>query len=149
MIAAFVDFLVASTVFVGLMLFYHVSFQLSALWIPLLLAIQVVLTLGVVLPAVALNVWYRDIRFVVPLGLQLWMFATPIIYPVTMVPERLHAIYMLNPMAVLIESYRRVVLHGQSPPALYLITAGVIAVALFLIGYVYFRRSEDTFADII
>ena len=148
-IAAFVDFLVASIVFLGPMIFYRLPLQRGLLWVPLLLGVQIVLTLGVVLPASALIVRYRDIRFVVPLGLQLWMYASPIIYPTSLVPEHLRAYYMLNPMAGLIDSYRRVVLRGQSPQVLYLTISAVMAVILLLAGYAYFKRSEPRFADII
>lgn len=147
--AAFVDFLVASTVFVGLMVYYRVPLQLSLLWVPLLLGVQIALTLGIVLFASAFTVWYRDFRFVVPLGIQLLLYASPIIYPVSLVPERLLTFYMLNPMAGLIDSYRRVVLQGQSPHGLYLIFSAVIAMSLLVAGYAYFKRSEALFADVI
>jgi len=146
-IAAFVDFSVASTVFLLLMVFYRVPLHLTLLWVPLLVATQIALILGVVLFASTLIVWYRDIRFVVPLAVQLWMYASPIIYPVSLVPERWRALYMLNPMAGLIESYRRTILHGQPPQALYLGWAALVAVALLLLGYRYFKRSEARFAD--
>jgi lipopolysaccharide transport system permease protein len=146
---AFVDFLVASIVFVGLMLFYGLPLRPSLLWVPLLLAVQIVLTLGVALLASALIVWYRDMRFVVPLSLQLWLYASPVIYPTSLVPGHLHALYMLNPMASLIDSYRRTILHGQPPHVLYLTISAAIAGALLVIGYTYFKRSEAQFADVI
>jgi len=148
-VAAFLDFLIAAVVFVGLLIFYKVPLQSTMLWIPFLLALQIVLTLGVVLPASALVVWYRDIRFVVPLGLQLWMYASPVIYPASLVPERWRSLYMLNPMAVLIDSYRRVVLYGESPSLVYLGVSVAIALVLLLAGYAYFKRSEVLFADVI
>jgi lipopolysaccharide transport system permease protein len=147
--AAFVDFLVASVVFVGLMLSYRLPLQPSLLWLPLLLTIQILLTLGIVLPASALLVWYRDIRFVVPLCLQLWMYTSPIIYPTSLVPERLRALYMLNPLASLTDSYRRIILRGQPPQVLHLAISAVTALVLLLAGYAYFKRSEALFADII
>jgi lipopolysaccharide transport system permease protein len=147
--AAFVDFLVASIVFLGLMLLYGVPLRATLLWAPVILAIQIALTLGVVLAAATLNVWYRDIRFVVPLGVQLWMYASPVIYPVTLVPERWRTWYMLNPMAGIITSYRRVILQGQPPEMQVLgLSAGVGLLAM-LLGYLYFKRSEGRFADVI
>ena len=107
------------------------------------------LTLGVVLIAATLTVWYRDIRFVVPLGLQLWMYASPIIYPLTLVPERWRGLYMLNPMAGIIPSYRRVILEGEPPHLQHLAIAAVVALVLLLAGYIYFKRSESQFADVI
>jgi len=147
--AAFVDFLVASIVFLLLVLVYWWPLHITLLWVPLLVLIQITLTLGVVLFAATLNVWYRDIRFVVPLGLQLWMYASPIIYPVSLVPERWRSVYMLNPMAGLIESYRRTILHGQAPLPLHLGGAAFVAVTLLFLGYQYFKRSEARFADVI
>jgi lipopolysaccharide transport system permease protein len=148
-IAAFVDFTVASTIFVALLVLYVVPLHLTLLWVPALVATQVILTLGVVFFASTFNVWYRDIRFVVPLGLQLWLYASPIIYPVSLVPERWRAPYMLNPMASLMDSYRRVILLGQPPQYAYLLWAVLLSATLCVSGYAYFKRSEPRFADVI
>ena len=147
--AAFVDFLVASLVFVAMLLFYRIPFGGPLLLVPLLVAIQVVLTLGIVLFASAVNVFYRDVRFVVPLGLQLWMYATPIIYPASLVPERFRGLYMLNPMADLMEAYRATTLQGALPNWGYVGMATILSIAVFVLGYVYFKRVEGRFADII
>jgi len=148
-LASFVDFLIAAVIFVGMMIFYRVPVGLSWIWAPAILLIQILLTLGIVLFASALNVFYRDIRFVVPLGMQLWMYLTPIIYPLSQVPERFRSLYMLNPMAGLIDSYRRIILQAQWPNVTYLSTAAVISVILFLLAYIYFKRAEAVFADLI
>ena len=148
-IASFVDFLIAAVIYVGMMIFYQVPVGPSWVWVPVLILIQIALTLGVVLFASALNVFYRDIRFVVPLGMQLWMYLTPIIYPLSMVPERFRALYMLNPMAGLIDSYRRIILQAQWPDSTNLLVAAVISVGIFFLAYLYFKRAEAAFADII
>jgi len=148
-LASFADFLIAAVIFLGMMVFYRMPVGLSWVWVPVLLLIQIMLTLGVVLFASALNVFYRDIRFVVPLGMQLWMYLTPIIYPLSVVPERFRELYMLNPMAGLIDSYRRIVLYAQWPNATYLLAAAAVSLILFLLSYVYFKRAEAVFADII
>jgi lipopolysaccharide transport system permease protein len=148
-LASFVDFLIATVIFVAMMVFYRMPVGPSWVWVPVLLLIQILLTLGVVLFSSALNVFYRDIRFVVPLGMQLWMYLTPIIYPLSLVPERYRGLYMLNPMAGLIDSYRRIILHAQWPDATYLLAAAVVSLVLFLSAYVYFKRAEAVFADII
>lgn len=148
-IVSLLDCAVASTVFLGMVFFYRVSLQVTALLVPLLLGIQIVLTLGVVLLASAINVHYRDIRFVVPLGIQLWMYATPIIYPVSLVPEHWRPLYMLNPMAGLIEGYRAVILRGAWPQWEYIGLSAFISIALFVGGYWSFKRLEAGFADII
>ena len=148
-LASMVDFLIASLIFVGMMVFYQVPLNASLICIPLLLLIQVVLTVGIVLCTSAMNVFYRDVRFVVPLGLQLWMYLTPIIYPLSMVPERLRTVYMLNPMASIIDSYRRIILLGEWPSFPYLVLGGAVSIVLLIAGYGYFKRSEAVFADII
>lgn len=148
-IAAFVDFLVASLVFAGMLAFYRVAPTINLLWLPALLAIQIALTLGAVLFLSALGVRYRDIRFVVPLGLQIWMFASPVIYPASLIPSRFQAMYSLNPTVGLMNAYRSVVIHGNAPEATSLITSSAISVTLMLAGYVYFKRCESSFADII
>jgi lipopolysaccharide transport system permease protein len=148
-LASMVDFLIASLIFVGMMVFYQVPLNASLICMPLLLLIQIVFTVGVVLLASAMNVFYRDVRFVVPLGLQLWMYLTPIIYPLSMVPSQFRAVYMLNPMASIIDSYRRIILLGEWPSFPYLVLGGGVSVVLVVVAYWYFKRSEAVFADII
>lgn len=148
--ASFVDFLVAATIYVAMMIFYRVPVGVSLVLLPVLILIQMLLTIGVVLLASALNVFYRDIRFVVPLGIQLWMYLTPIIYPVERVPERFRILYMtVNPMAGLIDSYRRVVVTAEWPQYPYLLSATAISIVVFLVAYWYFKKVEPVFADII
>jgi len=147
-LASLVDFLIALVILVAMIVFYRISVSTSWLWMPVLLLIQVLLTLGIVLIVSALNVFYRDIRFVVPLGVQLWLYLSPVIYPLSRVKE-LRSIYMLNPMAGLIDSYRRIILHGQQPDFTYLLTAAAISLGVFVLAYGYFKRAEAVFADII
>jgi lipopolysaccharide transport system permease protein len=148
-IASFIDFLVASIMFVAMILVYRIPFQITMLYLPLLLSIQIILTVGVVLFVSAINVFYRDFRFIVPLAIQLWFYATPVIYPVSVVPERFMGIYMLNPMASLIDAYRRVVLSGQPPQWNYLGISAVVSFAIFVFAYRYFKQVEWKFADLI
>jgi ABC-type polysaccharide/polyol phosphate export permease len=147
--AALLDFLVASTVFAGLMIIYRVPLTTESLWLPLLLSIQVALIVGVALITSSLAVTYRDIRFVVPLGLQLWFYATPVIYPLSLIPDGLRPFYVLNPMAALIDSYRAVLLHGQAPRLEDLAVAASVALVVLVAGYWVFKRLEPTFADVI
>lgn len=148
-LAGIVDLLIASGVFVLMLLIYRLPVEPTIALAPVLLLVQVILTAGIVLLASALNVFYRDIRFVVPLGIQLWMYLTPVIYPVSMVPERFRSIYMLNPMAVLIDGYRRTILQGLWPEPTQLLVAAGISAAVFVLAYAYFKRAEAVFADII
>src|SRR3990167_3295847 len=111
--------------------------------------ILILFTLSVVLFTSALVVIWRDLKFVVPLVVQIWMFASPIIYPVNKVPENLQFFYMLNPMAVVIENFRRVTLFAKEPVFSQILTAAVISVILFFISYYFFKIKEKSFADII
>jgi lipopolysaccharide transport system permease protein len=147
--ASFLDFLIASLVYLGLILYYRIPIHTTLLMLPILLVIQVLLTLGLAFFASAIEVFYRDIRFVVPLVIQLWMYATPIIYPVTLVPEQFRFIYMLNPMASLIESYRAIIIKGVWPDWGSLGVAAGLSCLLFFFGYKYFKHLEWQFADIV
>jgi lipopolysaccharide transport system permease protein len=88
-------------------------------------------------------------RFVVPLLTQVWMYATPIVYPVSVVPESLQPIYFLNPMAGIIDGYRRALILGQQPRLEPLLVGAFVSFALLLFGYVVFKRAEPFFADLI
>ena len=147
--AALLDFAVALIVFVGMMAVYGVSPTGALAWIPVLLLVQVALMIGVSLLAAGVNVFYRDVRFVVPLALQLWMYGSPVIYPLSTVPERFRFLYMLNPMAGIIDGYRQVVLKGESPLNANLLVAASVSLLLCLLGYLVFKRMEPEFADII
>ena len=148
-LASCFDFMVASVIFVGMMFYYSVSPNHLFLLVPLIFAVQTALTVRIALFASAINVFYRDIRFVIPLAMQLWMYASPVIYPVSAVPEKWRPLYLLNPMAPIIDSYRRVILQGQMPNWHYLGLAALISVVLLISAYQYFKRVEMEFADII
>jgi lipopolysaccharide transport system permease protein len=148
-LVSFADFLVASSIFVLLLAYYRVPIGPAVLLLPLPLLVQVVLTFGISLLASAINVFYRDIRFVIPLVLQLWMYLSPIFYPVDYVPERFRPFFMLNPIATLIESYRRVILFNQMPDWGYLGITALFSGVLTLVAYRYFKRAERRFADLI
>jgi lipopolysaccharide transport system permease protein len=147
--AAFFDFCVASTIYILMMVVYRVHLYRVAMWLPLLLLIQIILILGIVLFLSALMVFYRDVRFVIPLLTQIWMYASPIIYPVSSVPEKYLSLYMLNPMASLIDGYRKIMLYGQPPEMEYIALSGVISLIGLFIGYKYFKKTEGIFADMI
>jgi lipopolysaccharide transport system permease protein len=149
LVAAGVDFAVAAVAFGFLLAWYQVSPTLHLLFLPLLVLIQVIFTAGIVLFLAALNVAYRDVRHALPLLTQLWLFVTPVIYPMSVVPDRLRVWLLLNPMGGLVDGYRRVVVHGVAPdfPALGL--AAGVSLALLLGAYRYFMRAEGEFADII
>lgn len=147
--ASFIDFLVASFLFIGLLIYYHAPLGHHLIWLPVILGGQILLSAGVVLFASAVNVFYRDVRFVIPLVIQLWLYASPVIYPVSVVPEHIRIGYMLNPMAGIIDSYRAVLLQGQMPNMQYLGIALAISGLVFVAGYSFFKRVEMNFADVI
>ncbi len=144
-----IDFLIASSIFVLMLLVYRVPVGVYALLVPLALAVQIILTFGISLLASAVNVFHRDIRFIVPLALQVWMYLSPIIYPASRVPPQWRPVYFLNPMAVLIDTYRRLVLYNQPPDWLHLGIAAFASVVLTVLAYRYFKRAEREFADVI
>ncbi len=148
-LAAFVDFLIAAIVFIGMMFYFHVPFTVNMLYVVPILLIQIVFTLGICFFASAINVYYRDIRYALPLLIQLWMYASPIIYPISMVPERIKLFYLFNPMAGIIDSYRNVLVKGEPPHFFYLGVAAAGSVILFALCYLYFKRIEMTFADVV
>ncbi len=147
--AALFDFLIASSIFVVMLIIYQIPVTIHILWLPVFLVVQIFLMLGISLLGSALTVFYRDVRFIVPLLVQLWLYATPIIYPVALVPERFQTLYMLNPMAGIVESYRQVILHGTSPNPMHLGLAALVAVVLFIFSYRIFKTLELSFNDII
>lgn len=147
--ARLLDFGIASIVFIALMLYFRIPAYLPAyLFLPIILIIQLLLALGLGLMGSALNVFYRDLKHIFALGLQIWFYATPIIYPVSSVPSSLHTAYFLNPMAGAIEAYRDVLL-DQSLPGNYLILSAASAIVIFLVGYWFFKRVEFQFADVV
>ncbi len=150
MLARLMDFGVAGVLVVVLIAIYRIPlYPLGLLFLPVILLIQIVLMLGLGLAAAAANVFIRDIRSLIVLGLQLWFYASPIIYPVTAVPENLRPYYYyLNPMNGIIEAYRDVLLRSQMPGN-YLLPAAVASVIFFIVGYWYFKRVEFQFADIV
>ncbi len=131
------------------MWFYGMKLGWVSLWVIPLLLLQIALTLAVVLLGSALLVFFRDVRFVVPLLTQVWMYATPIIYPASFVPPRLRTLYFLNPMAGIIDGYRRALLSGETPQHDAVIVGAVVTVVLLVVGYLSFKYAEPHFADLI
>lgn len=149
MLARLMDFCVAACLLALLMIFFQVPLSLPAvLFLPVILGVQFLLILGIGLASAALNVFFRDVQSLLTLGLQVWFYASPIIYPVTVVPEHLQPIYFLNPMAGILTAYRDVLLNGN-PPGSYFLPSAVVSLVLFLAGYWFFKRVEFKFADIV
>jgi lipopolysaccharide transport system permease protein len=149
LLARLLDFFIAYLVLLILILYYKLPLSyMELLYIPIILVVQLCLSLGLGLFGAALNVFYRDIKHVVVLLLQIWFYATPIIYPITLVPEKWRYIYYLNPMAGIIEAYRSVILYNL-PPAPTLYVSAIISVVCLGAGYWFFKRVEYLFADVV
>jgi lipopolysaccharide transport system permease protein len=147
--SAFLDYLLALVILLVMMLIYRIPFSATLLLLPLLLFIQITLMTGISLLVSASTVFYRDIRYIVPLALQLWFYLSPVIYPIEQIPQPYLSLYMLNPMASLIDSYRRITIMGQLPQWGYLAVAAFEALLILAAGYFYFKRAEPKFADLI
>lgn len=149
-LAAGVDFAIASVIFVAMMIYYRVPLTPAMAYIALLIPLQVMFTAAVVFFLSATNVYFRDVRYAVPFVIQLWLYSTPIAFSMEAVPEALRLPYvMVNPLAGLIDSFRAVVLHGRPPVPEYLLVVGVVSITLFFGSYVFFKRMERNFADVI
>jgi len=148
-IAALVDFLVASVLLGALMAWYDMSLSRWALLAIPTVGVLALFTIAVSLLLCAVQVRYRDIGMALPLLLQVWMFATPVVYPLTLVPQRWQALYSINPMVGIVESFRRVILQGVPPDFHALEMSALITAVLLPVAFIYFKHVEATVADII
>jgi len=149
-LSAGVDFAAAAAVYGLLMAFYRISPSLALVHLLPLLVVQLVFTLAVTLILSAINVSYRDVRYAMPLVTQIWLYATPVIYPLSVVPEAIRPAYQaINPMAAVVDGYRRVLVASRPPDYSMLGLSGLCSTLLLLAGYLYFKRAERSFADVI
>jgi len=148
-IASLVDFLVASTVLMGLLLYYDVSLTVRAFYAIPTIAVLTLFTVAVSLVLSAIQVRYRDIGVAMPLVLQLWMFATPVVYPLSVVPQSWRALYLLNPMVGIIGNFRASILGTGGYDWLAFLIAALASILLLPIAYVYFKRVELSVADVL
>ncbi|MBK8313226.1 MAG: ABC transporter permease [Acidobacteria bacterium] len=144
-----IDFCLAFLLLIGMMIFYGLIPTVNIVWLPLFLLLALVTSLGVGLWLAALNVQFRDVRYVVPFVNQFWMLATPIAYPSSLMREKWRLIYGLNPMAGVVEGFRWALLGVNTTPGPMLIVSSLAAVILLLGGAFYFRLMEKTFADVV
>jgi len=144
-----VDFVLAFVVLLGMMLFYGTVPTAAVVWLPLLLLLALVTSLGVGLWLTAMNVQFRDVRYAVPFLVQAWMFATPIAYPSSLLDEPWRTLYGINPMAGVVEGFRWALLGTETAPGPIVIVSTLVAVELLVSGAFYFRRMEKTFADVV
>lgn len=144
-----VDFLIAFGVLLLMMGYFGVSPTANVVWLPGFLLLAVVTALGVGLWLSALNVQYRDVKYTVPFLVQFWMYATPIVYPSSLLPEPWKTLYGVNPMAGVVEGFRWALLGVKTPPGAMLWVSVAAAVLLLVSGAYFFRRMEKTFADVV
>src|SRR5437870_305566 len=148
-LSGIVDFLVAFGMLLVMMLYYGLMPSLNVLWLPLFVLLALVTSLGVGLWLSALNVEYRDVRYIVPFITQFWLFATPIAYPSSLLHEPWRTIYGLNPMVGVVEGFRWALLGSNSAPGPIIAVSSGAAILILVTGAFYFRRMEKTFADIV
>jgi lipopolysaccharide transport system permease protein len=148
-LSGLVDFVIAFTVLVGMMFYYGLFPTRAVVFLPGLILLALTTALGVGLWLSALNVKYRDVRYSVPFLTQFWLFATPIAYPSTLLPEPWRTVYGVNPMVGVVEGFRWALLGTKTAPGPIVAVSAFVAVALLIGGAFYFRRMEKTFADIV
>jgi lipopolysaccharide transport system permease protein len=146
--ACLVDFLTSFAILFGLMLYYHISFSWQWFWIAPLVLLTVVTTLAFGVWFSSVCVTFRDFRYVLPFLVQIWMYVTPVVYPVKMLPAGWQWVLALNPMTGVVNAYRAALL-GRSFDAGSLALSLLISAILFVFGLYYFRRMESRFADIV
>lgn len=146
--ATLVDFAISLALLFVLMVWYAVPVSRTIVFLPLFTGAALLTALAVGLWAAALNVKYRDVRYLLPYLLQLWLFVSPVLYSVSMIPERWQAVYGLNPMVGPIQGFRWALFGGESPWTLMILSVSVTLV-LLVGGLFYFRRAEDEFSDVI
>jgi lipopolysaccharide transport system permease protein len=148
-LSGIVDFVLAFIVLLGMMVFFGVFPTWNIVFLPVFLLLALTTSLGVGLWLSALNVQFRDVRYIVPFLTQFWLFATPIAYPGSLLSEPWRTLYALNPMVGVVEGFRWALLGTNTGPGLMILVSSLAACALLVSGALYFRRMERTFADVV
>lgn len=144
-----VDFLIAFVILLGMMAYYRITPTVAIVTLPLFLLLTVATALAVGLWLSALNVKYRDVRYTIGFLTQFWLFATPVAYSSSLVPERWRALFGLNPMAGVVEGFRWALLGKSEGPGALLMVSIIAVIVLLIGGLYYFRRMESEFADVV
>lgn len=148
-LAKIFDFLLASTVFVGFLIFYRVALTPFVLYLPLILIVQIFFSLGLSFILSAFNLFYRDVQYFMNLVFLIWFYLTPVIFPVELIPQKYRFLFQLNPMAVLINAERRTIFGSGDLNYISLAVATIITFLIFQLGYFIFKRLEGLFADAV
>ncbi len=148
-ISGVIDFALAFLVLLGMMFYYGITPTANIVWLPLLILLAFTTALGVGLWLSGLNVQFRDVRYIVPFLVQFWLFATPIVYPSSVIPPEWRLLYAINPMVGVVEGFRWSLLGTNTAPGPIILVSALAALLLVISGAFYFRRWEKTFADIV
>jgi lipopolysaccharide transport system permease protein len=148
-LSGLVDFAIAFVVMFGLMIYYGITPTLALLTIPLFLLLTIITAMAVGMWLSAINVKYRDVKYVTPFLIQLWLFGTPIAYSAKLIPEQFRILYGLNPMAGVVNGFRWALLGQEASLDPLLFPSIIMVLVLFISGLIYFQRTEQTFADIV
>ena len=148
-LAGVLDFAIAFLVLLGMMAYYHIAPTLAILYLPLFLLLALLSALAVGIWLSALSVEYRDVRYIVPFLTQLWMYATPIAYASSLIPEKWRLLYGLNPMTGVVDGFRWALLGMEIQNGSMIGVSAIVVLAMFISGLYYFRQMENNFADVI
>jgi len=148
-IAKIIDFSFSLVILAILIAIFRVPIYWSILWVPIIFAIQIIFTLGISLFVSAFNLFYRDIQYLLTLFLLVWFYLTPIAYPIEAIPEKFQFVMSLNPMAVIINAYREVIIGGGHPNITSLLTGLIISMLIFTVSFLLFKKLERSFADYV
>lgn len=148
-VAGLLDFMIAMGIYLILMLVYQIPLTWRVLLVPVFVLVAIITAISVGLWLTTLNVKYRDVRYVIPFLTQFWLYATPIAYSSSLIPEKWMWLYSLNPMVGVVDGFRWMLIGNtvQFPPFFFL--SLVVVLLLLVSGFVYFKKTEDTFADVI
>jgi len=148
-VTALFDFLTSSIVLLGMLMFFRIRLSWALLWLPLLVLLTAALAFGVGMVIAALGTYKRDFIFATPFLLQFWLYATPVIYPLSSVPERWKVLYMLNPMVGVIEGFRSILIMASAPPLQALGWSVLMPCVVLSVSWLIFRRVSQYFADVL
>jgi len=144
-----VDFVLAFIVLIGMIFYYGIVPTTNVIWLPFLLMLSFMASLGVALWLSTMNVQFRDVQYIIPFLTQFWLFATPVAYPSSLLSEPWRTLYGVNPMVGVVEGFRWALLGTHTAPGPIIIVSSLVALLLLVSGALYFRRMEKTFADVV
>lgn len=148
-LAKIIDLLLNFLIMAGFMIFFHISFQWTLVFLPIIFLVNFLLILGIGYILSSINVYFRDVENIIGVFLTMWMYLTPVVYPPEIVPESVRFIFNLNPMTPIINSYRNVILYGVPPPWQSFIYTLIFSVLIYLLGLAIYKKLSRNFADVI